>query len=85
MQKTTLLQLSGKLCMLFLFLTAQRCQTRHLIELTDIEINAKNGAILTNHLPRQSKPDHHLQGIVLQKYDINPKICIVKTLKECIK
>ena len=59
MLKTTLLQLSGKLCMLFLLLTAQHCQTLHLIELTDIEINANNCAITTNHLLK-SKADHHL-------------------------
>ena len=38
MQKTTLLQLLGKLCMLFLLLTAQRCQTLHLIELMILKL-----------------------------------------------
>jgi hypothetical protein len=38
MEDTTLIQLSCKLCMLFLLLTAQRCQTLHLIEINDIEL-----------------------------------------------
>ena len=33
----TLLELSGKLCMSFLLITAQCCQTLHLIEMNDIE------------------------------------------------
>ena len=37
MENTTLFQLSCKLCMLFLLLTAQRCQTLHLIQTDDIE------------------------------------------------
>ena len=70
--------------MLFLLLRAQRCQTPHLIELTDIEINANNCVMLTNHLLKQPKLDRHLEDIVQQKYDINPKICIVKKLKKYI-
>ena len=36
MSDVSLFQLSCKLSMLFLLLSAQRCQTRHLIELPDI-------------------------------------------------
>ena len=71
--------------MLFLLLAAQRCQRLHLIELTDIEINAKNCVTRTNYLLKQPKLDHHLEDMVLQKYDINPKIFFVKTLKEYTK
>lgn len=38
MTDLTLLELSAKLSMLFLLVTAQRCQTLHLIEIGDIEL-----------------------------------------------
>ena len=37
MRNLTLLELSSKLCLLFLLITAQRCQTHHLIEMDDSE------------------------------------------------
>ena len=44
----TLLELSGKLCMLFLLITAQRCQTLHLIEIDDVEFKS-NCCIVKNY------------------------------------
>lgn len=46
----TLLDLSAKLCMLFLLVTAQRCQTLHLIELNDIEMHEHCCIIRTRHM-----------------------------------
>lgn len=85
LQDTTLLQLSCKLSVLFLLLTAQRCQTLHLIELQDIEFQLGKVIIHTNHILKQTKPGHQLQHISLQQYDKNPNICIVKVLKEYIE
>ena len=49
MTKLSLLELSAKLCMLFLLVTAQHWQTLHLIELDDIEIseNASVSKLIT--------------------------------------
>lgn len=85
LQKTTLLQLSCKMCILFLLLTAQRCQTLHLIKLDDIVFCEDKIVIHLNHLLKQSKPGHHLEAITLHKYVKNPKLCIFDTMKEYIK
>lgn len=85
LQETTLLQLSSKLCMLFLLLTAQPCQTLHLIKLKDIEFSGNRLMIHPNHLLKQSKPRHHLEDIVLQKYIENPHICIFQVFQEYIR
>lgn len=71
--------------MLFLLLTAQRCQTLHLIEIQDIEVTKNSCTIHPTHLLKQSKPGHHLEPIVLQKYDKSPNQCIVRTLAEYVK
>ena len=81
MDKLTLLELSAKLCMLFLLVTAQRCQTLHLIEIEDIEMKDNIYVIKTRHKLKQTRPGYHLKDIILQPYD-KPKLCIVKTLKE---
>ena len=85
LNEATLLQLSCKLSMLFLLLTAQRCQTLHLIELDDIEFLGNKVVIHPNRLLKQSKPRHHLEDIVLQKYVDNPAICIFLFLQEYIQ
>lgn len=82
MKDPTLLQLSCKLSMLFLLLTAQRCQTLHLIELSDIELTSDMLIIHPNHLLKHSKPGHHLESIKLLKYPTNPYQCIVTIFKE---
>lgn len=56
METRNLLQLSGKLCMLFLLLTAQRCQTLHLIELEDISFQPNSVTIFPTHMLKQTKP-----------------------------
>ena len=84
-KNTTLLQLTQKLCMLFLLLTAQRCQTLHLIEMPDIIFQPNSCTIHPNHVLKQSKPGHHLDSIHLNKYGENPNRCLVKTLEEYIQ
>lgn len=77
----TLLELSAKLCMLFLLITAQRCQTLHLIEMEDIEFKQDCCIVKTTHVLKQTRPGYHLKDIVLHAYH-NPKLCIVKTMQE---
>jgi site-specific recombinase XerD len=84
-QNTTLLQLSCKFCMLFLLLTAQRCQNLHLIELSDVNIISDKVTIYPNHLLKQSKPGHHAQVIQLKAFRSVPALCIVETLKEYLR
>ncbi len=84
MDTITLLQLSMKLCTLFLFLSAQRCQTLHLIELSDISFQSNSVTIRPTHLLKQTKPGHHLDNIVLEKYANNSKQCIVSAFQQYI-
>ena len=79
---STLLQLSGKLCMLFLLVSAQRCQTLHSIELNDIKLSKDKVFIAPQHLLKQSKPGKHIDMMEFKAYAKDPKLCIVKTLSE---
>lgn len=78
----SLIFLSGKLCILFLLLSAQRCQTLHLIKLQDILLNSNQVTVMTNHLLKQSRPNFHLEPITLFKYPKNKQLCIVKTFEQ---
>ncbi|XP_060553557.1 uncharacterized protein LOC132714668 isoform X2 [Ruditapes philippinarum] len=85
LKNMTLLQLSCKTCMLFLILSAQRCQTLHLIEVKDIIFSPEAVFIQPNHILKQSRPGYHQETIHLKAFNENPNICIVQTLKEYIK
>ena len=82
MDTSTLLLLSGKLCMLFLLLTGQRCQTLHLINIRDKEILEDEIIICITDVLKQSRPGFHLKPITLHRYDMNDELCIVTTVKE---
>ena len=56
----TLLELSGKLCMLFLLITAQRCQT-HLNEMDEVEFKNYYCIVKTTHILKQTRPGYHLK------------------------
>jgi integrase len=81
----TLLQLSCKLSMLFLLVTAQRCQTLHLIETTDITLSEDIVTIFPNHVLKQTKPGKHLGVIKLKAFNNNKTLCVVHTLKEYLR
>ena len=81
----TLLQLSCKLCMLFLLLSAQRCQTLHLIEISDIKFINDQVFIAPSHVLKQTRPGHHIDTIVFDKYPKNGKLCIVSILSNYLK
>lgn len=85
LENMTLLQLSCKVCMLFLILSAQRCQTLHLIEVKDIVLSTEAVLIQPNHMLKQSRPGYHLEPIRIKAYKDNAHICIVGTLKEYLK
>lgn len=67
----TLLQLSHKLCILFLLVTAQRCQTLHLVNIQDVKFTDNGCVVKTPYLLKQSKPSHHLSDISISKFKRN--------------
>lgn len=67
--------------MLFLLVSAQRCQTLHLIHIQDIRVEKDKVYIVPNHILKQSKPGHHLDVICLKAYS-DKSLCIVKVLTE---
>lgn len=80
----TLLDLTMKLCVLFLLVTMQRCQTLHLVKLSDIKFNNNGLTILTNHLLKQSKPGNHLPNIQIESY-LDKKLCVITVLQEYLR
>ena len=85
MSDMSLFQLSCKLSMLFLLLSAQRCQTLHLIELPDIRFLNNCVYIAPSHVLKQTRPGKHLETLCFKKYDKNKKLCLVRVLSEYIK
>ena len=85
MSDVSLFQLSCKLSMLFLLLSAQRCQTLHLIELPDIRFLNNCVYIGPSHVLKQTRPGKHLETLCFKKYDKNKKLCLVRVLSEYIK
>ena len=82
MNCSSLFWLSAKLCMLFLLLTAQRCQTLHMVCVSDVNFKTDRLIISTPHLLKQSKPGHHLSNIVLKAYPKKKELCILHVLKQ---
>ena len=82
MQTETLSALSCKFCMLFLLITAQRCQTLHVIKISDIKRIDGGFSINISSLLKQSRCDFHLQPIILESYPNNEKLCIVTLMNE---
>ena len=82
---TTLLQLSCKLCMLFLLLSAQRCQTLHLVSLSDVKITNDEVFIAPQHILKQTKPGKHLDMIRLKAYPKDKNLCIVSIITEYLR
>ena len=84
MDITSSITLSCKLAMLFLLVTAQRCQTLHVIKLGDIDHSPDGIVINISQLIKQSRPGVHLAPIVLNAYKTDESLCIVKTLNTYI-
>ena len=82
---STLFQLSCKLCMLFLLLSAQRCQTLHLIELSDIKMTKDSVSIAPRHILKHTKPGKHLDLITFKAYKKDKTLCIVKTISDYLE
>ena len=85
MSCTTLLQISCKLCILFLLLFAQRCQTLYLIEIFDIKFMDDKVCIAPSHLLKQTRPGKHLESLEFKRYSQNERLCLVKVLSDYIQ
>lgn len=81
----SLMLLSCKLCTLFLLVTAQRCQTLHLIHVNDIQFTGDKMTVQTNHVLKQTRPKYHLPDIVIQQFTKNEKLCIVSLMKDYLR
>lgn len=85
MNTQSLVALSCKLCMLFLLVTAQRCQTLHVLKLSDIH-NTEEGLVINISAPiKQTRGNYHIDPIFLKTYGVNNKLCIVTLIKEYIR
>jgi len=80
----TLLTLSEKLCILMMLLSGQRGQTIHLLKLSDVHIKDEKVIIYFSSLSKHSKPNKHLEPLLLENYTVNDKLCIVKTIKDYV-
>ena len=84
MSVSTLLQISCKVSMLFLPLSAQRCQTLHTLDLSDIKFVNDKLVIAPSKLLKQTKPGKHLEPLTFKRYT-NEKLCIVNILSDYLE
>jgi len=68
---SVLLSLSCKLCILFLLVTAQRCQTLHVLKLSDICFNYDTVVINNSSILKQTWLGAHQNSIILHLYKLN--------------
>ncbi|XP_071165217.1 uncharacterized protein [Mytilus edulis] len=83
-EELTLLQLSQKLALLLMLLSAQRCQTVHLIKLNNITISNDNMKVFIVDLVKQSKPGKHIGPLEFNRHDDN-KLCVIVAMEEYLK
>lgn len=80
-KELTLLQLSQKLSLLLMLLSAQRCQTIHLINIDNISIQDTKMMIYIVNVVKQTKPGKHIAPLEFNKHD-NEKLCVISTMVE---
>lgn len=76
----TLPHLTRKFTMLMLLLSGQRCQTLHLLKITDLTMTASTAVFRITSLLKTSRPGHHFSELTFNAYDIDTELCIHKTL-----
>ena len=85
MDTGTLLALSCKLCMLYLLVSAQRCQTLHVMKLSDMKFLDNKIVINISSVLKQTRPGFHLDPIILNSYTADQNLCIVNTIKNYLQ
>ena len=78
------LLMSEKLCILMMLLSGQRGQTIHLQKLGDLYVQDNTVTLYFSSLLKHSKPNKHLEPLLLESYTVNKQLCIVKTIKDYI-
>ena len=84
MNTDSLLALSCKLCMLFLLVTAQRCQTLHILKVNDINRIEEGIMINISSKVKQTRRGYHIEPIILKSYG-NKSLCVVALLEEYLR
>ena len=72
--------LTLKVCMLIALLSAQRCQTLHLLNIKNMTIKGSKIIFRVNELIKQSRPGHCGTTIELKAYPPDRRLCIFKLL-----
>ena len=67
-----------------MLLSAQRCQTLHLICVEDITLSADRVVIEVPHLLKTTRPGHRQDLLVFESYKDNKNICIVQCMREYV-
>ena len=67
-----------------MLLSGQRGQTIHLLKRADIHVEIDKIVIYFTSLLKHSKPTKHLEPLVLKKYAIDEKLCVVRTVVDYI-
>lgn len=73
--------LTLKLCMLIALLSAQRCQTLHLLRLDKMKIKANSVVFVVGDLVKQSKPGNVGTTLNLKAYPPDRRLCVCRVLK----
>lgn len=73
--------LTFKLCMLIALLSAQRCQTLHLLRIDEMKIRANSVVFFIKDLVKQSKPGKIGITLNLKAYPPDRRLCICRVLK----
>lgn len=75
----SLKQITMKVAMLLCLLSGQRLQSVHLIDIRNIEFTENCVKIRIGDLVKQSRPGHHIEELIFNKY-ANNSLCIVTYL-----
>ena len=77
----SLQDLTLKLCMLILLLSAQRVQTLHLLRIDNLDLQEDSARFTVTDLLKQSRPGNCGVTICLKEYPFDKRLCVVQTLR----
>ena len=78
-------ELTKKTCALLMLISAQRAQTLNLIRTTGIEFEENNCTIYVLDKLKQTRPNFHLEPIVVTKNDKDKQVCVFSCLKDYLQ
>ncbi|KAK2571165.1 hypothetical protein P5673_003727, partial [Acropora cervicornis] len=74
--------LSFKVVMLLALLSGQRCQTLHSLTTRDMKVYHNKVVFIVSELTKTSKPGKQCTTLEFLSYDKDPRLCLVRCLKE---